>query len=151
LKPNEFLREFLTPLTSASVLFALILFYALFEIASLGREPEPLNVELLSWVGKVWTLFPIVHVGAFTYAVYFVGSYFGAATALAVALTYAFFLPAGVDEETERERHLVSRTAVLKHAYGIISRGNRDKGLEHIYDALAEDPYEEAGWASFLR
>ena len=115
MKLNEFLREFHTPLTSAPVLFALILFYALFEIASLGRvfglvvalvlaaqivifvlpallrylmvvlqarafgrEPDPLNVELLSWVGNVWTLFPIVHVGAFIYAVYSVGSYFGA-------------------------------------------------------------------------
>ena len=279
MKPNEFLREVFTPLTSQPVLFALILFYALFEIASLGRvfglvialvlaaqivifvlpallrylmvvlqarafgrEPEPLNVELLSWVGNLWTLFPIVHVGAFIYAVYLTGSFYGEAAALGVAVTYAFFLPAsliilavshsaldslnpvtiyelikrrgffyligpafviaatwlvvrfnvafnidmltefvslylifaafavfggmvrslrlereldipmprGIDEATERERHLVSRTAVLNHAYGIVSRGNRANGLEHIYEALAEDPYEEAGWAWFF-
>ena len=59
-------------------------------------------------------------------------------------------LPDGLDEETERDRQLLGRTAILNHAYGIISRGNREKGLQHILDALAQDAYEDAGWAWFF-
>lgn len=59
-------------------------------------------------------------------------------------------MPIGIDEEREQERHLVNRTAVLNHAYGIISRGNRAKGLDHIFHALAEDANAEAGWAWFF-
>lgn len=279
LKPTEFLRELLIPVTSLPVLFAIVLFFALFKIAMLGfifglvigavlaaqliifvlpamlrylmiilqaraygREPEALDIDLLSWVGKIWTLFPIVHVGAFVYTVYLTGAWFGEQAALGVALVYAFFLPAslitlamshsvlssvnpvtifelikrrgfgylvapgfviaatwlvirinvafnidaltelisfymifaafavfggsvrslhlereidipmpaGIDEEKELEQHLVHRTAVLNHAYGIVSRGNREKGLDHIFEALQHDPYDEAGWAWFF-
>lgn len=279
LKPSEFFREFLTPAMVPPVLFALILFYALFEIALLGRifglvialvlaaqlvifvlpallrylmvilqaraygrEPEPLDIDLLSWVGNVWTLFPIVHVAAFVYAVFLTGSYFGGAAALGIAVAYAMFLPASliilavshsvlsslnpvtlfelvkrcgfvyligpafviaatwlvirinvylnidtltefiglylvfasvaifggiarplhlereldipmpasIDAATERDRHLLERTAVLNHAYGIVSRGNRAQGLAHLYKALADDPNDEAGWAWFF-
>ena len=207
-----------------------------------GREPEPLDINLLSWVGNLWTLFPIVHVAAFVYAVYFTGSYFGGAAALGVAVAYAALLPASlivlavshsvlaslnpftivelvkrcgfvyligpafviaatwvvirvnvafnidmltefislyfifaafaifggmvrplklqreldipmpesIDEEIERDRHLLQRTMVLNHAYGIVSRGNRAQGLEHSYKAVADDPNDEAGWAWFL-
>lgn len=31
------------------------------------------------------------------------------------------------------------RTATLNHAYGLISRGNRDAGLEHLFAELADD------------
>ena len=279
MKPSEFIREFLTPAIVPPVLFALILFFALIEIALLGRmfglvialvlaaqlivfvlpallrylmvvlqaraygrEPEALDIDLLSWVGNIWTLFPIVHVAAFVYAVYITGSYFGGAAALSVAVAYAMVLPASlivlavshsalsslnpvtvfelvkrcgfayligpafviaatwvvirinvvfnidilteftslylifaafaifggmvrplklereldipmpasIDEETERDRHLLERTMVLNHAYGIVSRGNRAQGLDHIYKSLADDPNDEAGWAWFL-
>ena len=59
-------------------------------------------------------------------------------------------MPAGIDEETERDRQLLHRTAVLNHAYGIVSRGNRAQGLEHIYKTLADDPDDAAGWAWFF-
>ncbi len=212
------------------------------EARAYGREPEPLDINLLSWLGNVWTLFPIVHVAAFVYAVYVTASYFGGAAALSVAVAYAMFLPASlivlavshsalaslnpitlfelvkrcgfvyligpafviaatwvvirinvalntdmftefvsfyfifaafavfggmvrplqlqreldipmpasIDEETERDRHLSQRTMVLNHAYGIVSRGNRAQGLEHIYKALADDSNDEAGWAWFF-
>jgi len=207
-----------------------------------GREPEPLDINLLSWVGSIWTLFPIVHIATFVYVVYFTGSYFGGTAALGVAVVYAAWLPASlivlavshsvlaslnpitlfeivkrcglvyligpafviaatwvvirvnvafnidmltefislyfifaafavfggmvrplklereldipmpesIDEETERDRYLLQRTMVLNHAYGIVSRGNRAQGLEHIYKALADDPNDEAGWAWFF-
>jgi len=261
------------------VLFALVLFYALLEIAlfgrmfgivialvlatqlivfvlpallrylmvilqarAFGREPEPLDIDLLSWVGNAWTLFPLAHLVAFVYIIYLVGSAFGSAAALVVAVAYALFLPASlivlavshsvlaslnpatlielvkrcgfvyligpaflvaaswavlrinvavnvdmltefvslyltfaafavfggmvrplqlqreldvpmpasIDTQVERDRHLLERTMVLNHAYAIISRGNRQQGLEHIYKVLADDPDDEAGWAWFF-
>ena len=207
-----------------------------------GREPDALDIDLFPWVGRLWTLFPVVHVVAFTYVVYLSGAYFGSGVALGIALAYATVLPAslmtlamthsvlaslnvvtlfhlikrlgfvyligpvfvvvatwsvvkinvqynndlltefvslylvfaafalfgglvqpldlqrevdiplpdGPDEDLERERHLLNRTAVLNHAYGIVSRGNREQGLQHIFDVLAEDPYDDAGWAWFF-
>lgn len=279
MRPNEFIRELLTPAIVPPVLFALILFYVLIEIASLGRmfglvialvlatqltvfvlpallrylmvvlqaraygrEPAALDINLLSWVGNIWTLFPIVHVAAFFSAVYLTARHFGGSVALGVAVAYALFLPASliilavshstlsslnpvtiftlvkrcgftyligpafviaaswlvdrlnaafdidmltafvslyfvfaafaifggmvrplnlqreldipmlasVDQEAERDRHLLDRTIVLNHAYGIVSRGNRAQGLEHIYKALADDANDEAGWAWFF-
>jgi hypothetical protein len=279
LKPNELIRELMTPALAPPVLFALILFYALFELASLGRifglvlalvlatpivvfvlpallrylmvvlqaraygrEPEPLDINLVSWVGNVWTLFPIVHVAAIIYAVYITANYFGGTSALIVAVAYATLLPASlivlaishsalsslnpftifelvkrcgfsyligpafviaatwvvirinvtfdmnmltefvslyfvfaafaifgsivrplhlereldipmpasVDEDVRQDRHLLERTMVLNHAYGIVSRGNRAQGLEHIYKTLADDPNDAAGWAWFF-
>ena len=133
MKPNELIREFLTPAIAPPVLFALILFYVFFEIALLGRmfgiviamvlavqllvfvlpaflrylmvvlqaraygrEPEALDINLLSWIGNIWSLFPIVHVAAFVYAVYITASYFGAGAALIMAVVYAVFLPASL-------------------------------------------------------
>ena len=279
MKPAEFLREVSVPARSPSVLFALVLFYALIEIALIarvfglviflvlatqlfvfalpamsrylmvvlqarayGKEPEALDIDLFPWVGRLWTLFPVVHVAVFAGLVYLANSRYGSGAAIFVALSYvtilpaslitlaithsalaslnpltlielikrrgfaylvgplfivaaswivlrinaaleldlltefvglylvfaafALFgglarpldierelyipLPAGTDEEAERERHLLDRTATLTHAYGIISRGNREKGLQHIYATLADDPYEESGWAWFF-
>lgn len=42
------------------------------------------------------------------------------------------------------------RTAVLNHAYGFVSRGNRDGGLEHIYQWLVRDPDPDDAWPWFL-
>ncbi|MGI9199673.1 MAG: hypothetical protein ACR2QL_01340 [Woeseiaceae bacterium] len=279
MKPNEFLREIMTPLTSPAVLLAMVMFFLLFQVAMLatvfgiviaavlaaqliifvlpallrylmvilearafGREPDALDIDLFPWVGNVWTLFPIVHVAVFVYVVYLTGANLGANAALCIALLYAFLLPASlvtlamthsalaslnpvtifalikrrgfayligpafivaatwlvvrinvafnvdmltefvsfyfvfaafalfgglvrslklereieipipasIDAERDQELHLINRTAVLNHAYGIVSRGNRVKGLEHIFQALRDDPYEEAGWAWFL-
>jgi len=212
------------------------------EARAYKREPEPLDIDLFPWVGRLWTLFPIVHLIGFVYVVYLSGACFGSGTALAVALAYAVILPASLitlaithsalaslnprtifelgkrlgfayliapafviaatwlvvrinvqfnadmltefislylvfaafalfgglvqsldlrselhiplpaemDAATIRDRHLLTRTAVLNHAYGIISRGDRDKGLQHIYATLAEESDEDAGWAWFF-
>lgn len=42
------------------------------------------------------------------------------------------------------------RVKVLNHAYGFISRGNRDGGLNHIYDWLARDPDPDGAWTWFF-
>ena len=39
---------------------------------------------------------------------------------------------------------------VLNHAYGFISRDNRDGGLKHIYDWLADDPDPDRAWPWFF-
>jgi hypothetical protein len=48
-------------------------------------------------------------------------------------------------EEFTAQRALV-RDATLNHAYGLISRGNRSAGLEHVYAELARDPDPAGGW-----
>ena len=42
------------------------------------------------------------------------------------------------------------RTAVLNHAYGFVSRGNREGGLGHIYSWLQDDPDPEQAWPWFF-
>jgi len=43
-----------------------------------------------------------------------------------------------------------ARSEVLAHAYGFISRGNREGGFKHIRDRIAEDPDVVAAWAWFF-
>ncbi len=57
---------------------------------------------------------------------------------------------AGVDEEKVMAGLARRRTGVLNHAYGFVSRGNRDGGLEHIYQWLVRDPDPDAAWPWFL-
>ena len=43
------------------------------------------------------------------------------------------------------------RTRVLNHAYGFISRDNRDGGFRHIVDWIGKDPDPAAAWDWFFR
>jgi len=43
-----------------------------------------------------------------------------------------------------------ARTDVLTHAYGFVSRGNREGGFKHIMDGIAKDPDVVAAWAWFF-
>ncbi len=38
----------------------------------------------------------------------------------------------------------------MSHAYGFISRGNRDSGLAHIKEWIADDQDPEAAWAWYF-
>ena len=54
----------------------------------------------------------------------------------------------GADEiaaQTEK-----TRIAALSHAYGFVSRGNRDGGFRHIFDVIEKDPDTVAAWAWFF-
>ncbi len=53
--------------------------------------------------------------------------------------------PEQVGEETVRERE-----KVLSHAYGFISRNNRDGGFRHIFAAIERDPDPVAAWYWFF-
>jgi hypothetical protein len=57
--------------------------------------------------------------------------------------------PAGPDEEKLRRGLVRQRMKVLDHAYGFVSRGNRDGGLEHVYQWLADDPDPGTAWPWF--
>lgn len=61
-------------------------------------------------------------------------------------------LPAAeeADEDKLRRGLARQRAKVLDHAYGFISRGNRDGGLEHVYRSLASDPDPDAAWPWYL-
>ncbi len=56
--------------------------------------------------------------------------------------------------EPDRDEALAAEAAdrrrVLNHAYGFVSRGNRDGGLEHIYAALRDDPDPDEAWRWYL-
>ncbi len=43
-----------------------------------------------------------------------------------------------------------ARNAVLSHAYGFISRDNREGGFKHIFDSIAQDPDPVAAWAWYF-
>jgi len=43
-----------------------------------------------------------------------------------------------------------TRVGVLSHAYGFVSRGNREGGLKHVYAWLQQDPDPDAAWAWFF-
>lgn len=54
-----------------------------------------------------------------------------------------------VVELEDSEATLRNRDAVLNHAYGFVSRGNRAGGLKHIYLCIADDPNPDHAWAWF--
>jgi hypothetical protein len=213
----------------------------LLEARSIGREPDPPVIEFFSWVGNMWTLFPLLHVAVFAYVFYFAGDFLGIAATCSIIGVHALLLPASlivlavthsvvesVDPraillllrrcgigyligplfliaavtlvfwlrgrseydlladlvgcyllfaafaafalfggmarplqlqldldvpEVERlrtqdfaEQQSLVRGAVLNHAYGLISRGNRAGGLEHLFAELADDPDAVSGW-----
>lgn len=53
------------------------------------------------------------------------------------------------DEDVRRSME-VARASVLSHAYGFISRGNRDNGIDHIKEWIADDRDPEAAWAWYF-
>lgn len=69
------------------------------------------------------------------------------------ALLSEIDLPAAeaVDEEKSQRGLARQREQVLNHAYGFVSRGNRDGGLDHIYQWLAGDPDPDTAWPWFLQ
>lgn len=52
--------------------------------------------------------------------------------------------------ELEQARLDDRRVAVLNHAYGFVSRGNRDGGLSHVFAWLERDPQPAAAWPWFF-
>lgn len=58
--------------------------------------------------------------------------------------------PVEAGPELMAEQLARQRTKTLNHAYGLVSRGNRDGGLGHIYAFLADDPDPDAGWRWFF-
>lgn len=61
-------------------------------------------------------------------------------------------IPDAIEPEIDKVLELQEgqRIKVLSHAYGFISRGNRDGGLNHIYDWLAKDPDPDGAWLWFF-
>ena len=82
--------------------------------------------------------------------VYLVAAFFAVTGAIARGTTLfsEIDLPEAdaADEEKLRRGLERQREKVLDHAYGFVSRGNRDGGLEHIYRWLASDPDPDEAW-----
>ena len=58
--------------------------------------------------------------------------------------------PLGPDESRSAAELLKFRESTLAHAYGFISRNNRDGGFRHLYSAIEEDPDPVAAWDWYL-
>lgn len=56
----------------------------------------------------------------------------------------------GYDPVPENGVWQKQRRNVLNHAYGLVSRGNRAGGLQHIYGALQDDPDALSAWSWYL-
>jgi hypothetical protein len=267
--PREFLEELTYPVSSRSTLIALITFVLLISLAAAagmlgiwlgvitipaflryltmitearaqGRDASPPGIEYFSFVGNLWTLFPVIPVFLVANLVSATGNAAGAVAATLLAAGFAMVFPALVavlvithsplqsidpralyrfirrcgksywyapaaamlailvpallgslphlalsfveiyllvavfavtgavtrgsdlfrevelpdDAEPDEEKLMAGlarrRTGVLNHAYGFVSRGNRDGGLEHIYQWLVQDPDPDAAWPWFL-
>ena len=61
-----------------------------------GKHPEPPDVELFSWVGNAWSLFPVLHMLVFGYGTYLLGSSFGSVALLGSGLLLATLIPASL-------------------------------------------------------
>jgi hypothetical protein len=61
-------------------------------------------------------------------------------------------LPDGAEPDPDEAlaAEAADRTRVLNHAYGFVSRGNRDGGLEHVYASLRDDPDPDEAWRWYL-
>ena len=61
-------------------------------------------------------------------------------------------IPEPLEESAEQasDRMQQQREAVLSHAYGFVSRGNREGGFNHILEAIRSDTDEVGAWAWFF-
>ncbi len=61
-------------------------------------------------------------------------------------------IPAPLEQDTDLVTTELERTraGVLNHAYGFISRGNREGGFQHLFDWIEEDPDPVGAWDWFF-
>ncbi len=167
-------REFGTAWAILPVLFAAAFFPASIAVLAITHSPlQSLNILAL---GRLWDrcrstfwvapLFLIVASWLATEALTLGLTW---ASLVWLLLSFAFFSlvgglvkPYGLIEDIdipaalEQDADLIAaelekaRTDVLNHAYGFISRGNREGGFHHLFDWIEEDPDPVAAWDWFL-
>ena len=61
-------------------------------------------------------------------------------------------LPASLEPDAAAAADVLekSRKDALSHAYGFVSRGNREGGLQHLFGEIDEDPDPTAAWAWYF-
>lgn len=167
-------QEFGTAWAILPVLFAAAFFPASIAVLAITHSPlQSLNIVAL---GRLWkkcrstfwvtALFLII---ASWLAVEALTLAFTWASLVWLLLSFAFFSlvgsliePYGLIEDIdipaplEQDADLVAtelegaRTDVLNHAYGFISRGNREGGFHHLFDWIEKDPDPVAAWDWFF-
>lgn len=160
LKAADIGREIAYPATNAAVLTALVVFFAVLKFAlfagffglalalatfpalvrflmllldarAKGKHPEPPGIELFSWIGSAWNLFPVIHLSIFVYATYLLGSRFGIAGLLAIDLLLAILIPASLAVLAITRSPLQS---LLPHAVaGLIRRCGQSYWVAPVY------------------
>jgi len=125
MKPAEFRRAALLPLTDTSVLFSLLVFWLLVSLAAAagmlgvwlavvilpalfryltklvettgrGRHPEPPGAEFFRWIGDSWSLFPAVIAVAVAWASYALYGAAGAGPMIALIVVAGLLYPAAL-------------------------------------------------------
>ncbi len=123
--PTETGRALAYPITQASVLMVLLMFYGVLEIVMFvgifglffailllpalprylmlilearakGQHPDPPDVDLFLWFSAAWGLFPTVWFAVLIYTTYIVGSLYGGLAALAAVSIILALMPASM-------------------------------------------------------
>ncbi|MDH3747056.1 MAG: hypothetical protein OER97_02520 [Gammaproteobacteria bacterium] len=167
-------RELGSVWSGVSVAVFLILYPAMVAVLVITHSfvqacnPQALLRLVVNTGGAYWYA-PLMAFAVFGLPVYIAAYSAPLAVIAVVYLLFAFFAVTGavlrkprlVDEvdipdpiEPDAEHQIANlerqRTAVLNHAYGFLSRGNRDGGLKHVYDWLNRDPNPSEGWQWFF-
>ena len=101
--------------------------------------------QLIAWL-PIWLL---VAVGMYSIAAFYAIT--GAVTRHRNLIDDVYIdEPLEPDVEMKAAVLLNDRTSILNHAYGFVSRGNREGGLSHVYDWLEMDPDPDAAWSWFF-
>lgn len=125
MKANDILREFAYPARNVTVLLSALFIFLMLEFAAFGgllglflmflilpslfhylmrildarakgKDPGPLEVDDLYWFHRMWSLFMLVHVAVFIYAVYISGSLYKVAGLIVSATLLAAVIPASL-------------------------------------------------------
>lgn len=86
--------------------------------------------------------------------IYLLAAFFGVVGAVTrgAGLIDAIDLPGGAEPDPDQilTAEAADRVRVLNHAYGFVSRGNRDGGLRHVRQWLERDPDPDNAWPWFV-
>ena len=127
--------------------------YRVFEQSGSQFIVAPVYVLLLTWLtmnaGSL-PLWAVVFSGVFM--LFSVASLTGVLIA-PFKLVEDVYIPDALepDEETTAGDLQKLRESTLAHAYGFVSRNNRDGGFRHVISAIEEDPDPVAAWDWYLK
>lgn len=127
--------------------------FRLYEQAGVSFVVAPAYVLLLSWITLGSALLPLWTIA---FAGIFVMFSIASLTGTLIAphkLVDKVYLPDAFESDAKKSAGELQklRESVLAHAYGFISRNNREGGFRHLLSAIEEDPDPTAAWDWYLK